>query len=137
MKNNLKKHHQNIIFFDGVCGLCNGFVDFVLRNDSKKQFLFAPLQGDTFKKWKQTTSMEFPDSVVLLIDNEFSIKSTAALKILVMLGGWYSVANFFFIVPLFIRDGVYDFIARNRYGWFGKKESCRLPSPEERSVFLD
>ena len=128
--------NKPIIFFDGVCGLCNKFVDFLIVRDKKQTFLFAPLQGLTAKQSLPTIAdMES----VLLLDPSGSLcdKSTAAIKILIRLGGIWKLAGIFFVVPKFIRDPVYSVIAKNRYKIFGKKESCRLPTPEERSRFLD
>ena len=132
-----QKALDNIVFFDGVCGLCNRFVDFLIQADKQYRLRYAPLQGITFNSLKTQFTSPIPDSVVFYSDNKFSIKSTAALKILIKLGGWYRILNVFFIVPAFIRDAVYDFVAKNRYNWFGKKETCRLPSLEEQSLFLD
>lgn len=132
-----QKALDNIVFFDGVCGLCNSFVDFLILADKQHRLRYAPLQGLTFDSLKIQITSPIPDSVVFLNNNKFSIKSTAALKILIQLGGWYRILNVFFIVPSFIRDAVYDFVAKNRYNWFGKKETCRLPSIEERGLFLD
>ncbi len=124
-----------IIFFDGVCGLCNKSVDFLIVRDKKQIFLFAPLQGETAKqKLPPVADME---SVVLLDEKGMHDKSTAALKILIRLGGIWKLSVIFFAVPKFIRDPIYNVIAKNRYKIFGKKESCRLPTPEERVRFLD
>jgi predicted DCC family thiol-disulfide oxidoreductase YuxK len=128
---------QPIIFFDGVCGLCNSFVDFIIRADKKQQFLFAPLQGKTFKSLTETEKLTFPDSVVLYTKGKFHVKSGAALKIMTCLGGIYLASKICYLLPTFLRDKLYDFVAKNRYRWFGKKETCRLPSPEERARFLE
>jgi predicted DCC family thiol-disulfide oxidoreductase YuxK len=128
---------NNVVFFDGACALCNRFVDYLIRADKKQEFKYAPLQGVTFATLSSDFIGILPDSVVFYSDHTFSVKSTAALKILIRLGGWYRLLNVFFIVPAFIRDAIYDFIAKNRFNWFGKKETCRLPSLEERSLFLD
>jgi predicted DCC family thiol-disulfide oxidoreductase YuxK len=128
---------QPIIFFDGVCGLCNRFVDFIIKADKKQQFLFAPLQGKTFKMLVETEKLTLPDSVVLYTKGKFHTKSNAALKIMTTLGGIYLVAKICYLLPTFLRDKLYDFVAKKRYRLFGKKETCRLPSPEEKFRFLE
>ena len=125
-----------IIFFDGVCGLCNKFVDFVLSNDTKNSFLFSPLQGETFRQLTQYLPNNFPDSVVLYENGKFYFKSKAALEILKGLGGTYQFFVIGYLVPNFLRNIIYDWVASNRYKWFGKRESCRLPTPEEKAKFL-
>lgn len=132
-----QKGLDKVVFFDGVCGLCNRFVDYLIQADKQHQLRYAPLQGPTFDALKTQFASPIPDSVVFYTDNKFSTKSTAALKILIQLGGWYRLLNVFFLIPRFARDGIYDFVAKNRYNWFGKKETCRLPSKEERALFLE
>lgn len=128
-----------ILFFDGHCNLCNNSVDFVITRDKKHVFRFAPLQGETAKDvlGDVNIDLEHPDSFVLSKDNEVYFRSTAALIVARQLGCPWSLMSVFLVVPPFIRDAVYNLIARNRYKWFGRKETCRLPSPEERSLFLD
>jgi len=128
-----------ILFFDGHCNLCNNSVDFVITRDKKHVFRFAPLQGETAKDvlGDVNIDLEHPDSFVLSKDNEVYFRSTAALMVARQLGFPWSLMSVFLVVPPFIRDAVYNLIARNRYKWFGRKETCRLPSPEERSLFLD
>ena len=128
-----------ILFFDGHCNLCNNSVDFVITRDKKRVFRFAPLQGETAKDvlGDVNIDLENPDSFVLSKDNEVYFRSTAALMVARQLGFPWSLMSVFLVVPPFIRDAVYNLIARNRYKWFGRKETCRLPSPEERSLFLD
>ncbi len=128
-----------ILFFDGHCNLCNNSVDFVITRDKKHMFRFAPLQGETAKDVLDDVNidLEHPDSFVLSKDNEVYFRSTAALMVARQLGFPWSLMSVFLVVPPFIRDAVYNLIARNRYKWFGRKETCRLPSPEERRLFLD
>jgi len=128
---------NNIVFFDGVCGLCNRFVDYLIQADKQQRLRYAPLQGLTFERLKTQFTVPIPDSVVFYADNKFSTKSTAALEILTQLGGRHRILKIFFLIPTFIRDAIYDFVAKNRYNWFGKKETCRIPSLEEKSLFLD
>ena len=129
---------DHIIFFDGVCGLCNHSVDFVRKRDKKNLFLFSSLQSqnaqDILKDHHYT--QESISNIVYLRRGKVEIKSTAVLLICWDLGGLLSLASFFFIIPPFIRDFFYDIIARYRYKWFGKKDSCRLPTKEEKNKFL-
>jgi predicted DCC family thiol-disulfide oxidoreductase YuxK len=126
-----------VIYFDGYCGLCNGFVDFVLARDRSRRFRFAPLQGTTATARFGDPGDVDPTTILLEDGGVVHERSTAALRIISQLGGPWSLLAVFRLVPRFIRDAVYDWVARNRYGWFGKRDTCRLPSPEERAVFLD
>ena len=128
-----------IILFDGVCNFCNGSVNFLIRQDKKNVFRFAALQSQTAQKLlaqykKQKKGFE---SFILMQDGKAYEKSSAALKVLKKLPWYWKWAQVFWIVPKFIRDGVYDVIARNRYKWFGKKEECMIPTSEVRNRFLD
>lgn len=127
-----------IIFFDGVCGLCNRFVDFVIPRDKKRRFRYAPLQGETAKnKIGHLTELQTLKSVVYYEDGKTYTRSSAVLQIVAQLGGPWWLAKIFFLVPRFLRDHIYEFIAEHRYQWFGKRETCRFPTPEERELFLD
>jgi len=127
-----------IILFDGVCNLCNSSVTFVIQRDKKDLFRFAALQEEPGKSLleKHNIDTSQTDSIILLDGNKAYTKSTAALKIAKDLGGAYPLLYGFMIVPNFIRNWVYDYIAKNRYKWFGKKESCMIPTPELRNKFL-
>lgn len=127
---------RGIIFFDGVCGLCNRFVDRLLRIDDEGRFLFAPLQGNTARERLPSGLADALSSVVYLRNGQVLTRSDAALRILIDLGGWRTVHRVWFIFPRVLRDAVYDWVARNRYRWFGKHDTCRLPTPEERERFL-
>ncbi|HLD52509.1 MAG TPA: thiol-disulfide oxidoreductase DCC family protein [Sediminibacterium sp.] len=126
-----------VILFDGVCNLCNSSVQFVIKHDPKRQFRFASIQGD----YGQQVLKQFhlpPDSLnsfILLKDNQIYTHSTGALKVAKQLSGAWPLLYVFIIIPPFIRNAVYQFIANNRYKWFGKKESCAIPSPELKSLF--
>ena len=126
-----------VIYFDGYCGLCNGFVDFVLARDRTRRFRFAPLQGSTARARFGDPGGGEPTTILLEDEGVVFQRSTAALRIITALGGLWRGAGLLRLVPRVIRDAVYDWIARNRYGWFGKRDTCRLPTPEERAVFLD
>lgn len=130
---------NKIILFDGECNLCSSSVQFVLRRDKKNQFRFGSLQGNFGQeKLKQFhLSADSFNSFILLEDDKIYTRSTGALRMLKYLGGAWGLLYVLIIVPKFIRDAVYNFIARNRYKWFGKKEACWLPRPEWKSKFLD
>lgn len=126
-----------IVFFDGVCGLCNRSVDFVLQRDPGV-FLFAPLQGLTSSENLDVSLRgENLGSIVLRDEAGTHIKSTAVLRICRRLPAPWSWVSVLRVVPRVIRDAVYDWVAANRYRWFGKTDTCRLPTPEERTRFLD
>lgn len=127
---------ERIVFFDGVCGLCNRFVDRLLRLDRNAMLRFSPLQGDTARVRLPDGMGSSLDTVVYLRGDKLIQRSDAALWILIDLGGWCHVYRALFIVPRFVRDAVYAWVARNRYRWFGKRDTCRLPTPEERPRFL-
>ncbi len=127
-----------VILFDGVCNLCNGFVQFVIRHDSAGYFRFAALQSEAGQKVLQHVHFSdyTIDSVVLVQQEKFYVRSTAALKILRHLDGGWPLTYAAIILPAFLRDFVYIILARNRYRWFGKQESCLLPIPELKQRFL-
>lgn len=129
---------KNIILFDGVCNLCNSTVQFVIRHDKHDLFRFASLQSETGRRetvrWH--IDRKKTDSIVLIKNNRCYVKSTAALHIFKELPG-YGWMRMFFIVPVLIRDFVYDLIAKNRYKWFGKRNECMIPTPELQSKFLE
>lgn len=130
---------QRIVFFDGVCNLCQRSVQFILSHDPKAIFSFASLQGEVAKKILSSHQLdaEKMNSLVLLENGHVYIRSTAALRVAKQLSGIWPIFYVFIIVPPFIRDAVYDWIARNRYRWFGKQETCWLPRTEWKDRFLD
>lgn len=129
---------HSTVFFDGVCNLCNGFVDYLIRRDSAGVLKYAPLQGSTAKaKLPRAQSEDLLSMAFISADGKLYTESSAALKSIAALGGVYSLASLFFVIPKFLRDFVYRIVASHRYQWFGQKDTCRLPSPEERSRFLD
>ncbi len=129
---------NRLILFDGVCNLCNSSVDFVVKRDKKGIFKFASLQSEIGQKVLQKFDLPAQkyDSVLLIQNNQALQKSTAALEIARQINGAWFLLYIFMLVPPRVRNIVYDWIARNRYRWFGKKETCRLPTPEERGRFL-
>ena len=124
----------NIVFFDGYCGLCNGFINMLIKINSKKKLLFSPLQGETAKKIQGLTLCE--DSIVFYSKRRCFLRSNAVLEILFSLGGFWRFVLIFKIIPRFIRDFVYRVVAKNRYHWFGKTTSCRIPTEAEKQFFL-
>ncbi|QWX85126.1 DUF393 domain-containing protein [Cellulophaga sp. HaHaR_3_176] len=137
MKNN--KSHK-IILFDGVCNLCNSSIQFIIKHDKIDMYRFAALQSDIGKRLatERNISTTEVDSIILIEPGiAYYIKSTAALKIGKTFGGIWSLLVIFEWVPEGFRNTIYDFIARNRYKWYGKKESCMIPTPELKSKFLD
>lgn len=137
MNEHTQQDDERIILFDGVCNYCNTMVNFVIRRDRKDRFRFAPLQSATGEalRAKYQVSPDV-DSLIYIEKNKVFIYSTAALKICRHLPGLWPVLAGALIIPRFIRDGVYKWIARNRYRWFGKKETCMIPTPEVRAKFL-
>lgn len=129
--------NKNIIFFDGVCGLCNKFVDFILRIDHHNEFIFAPLQGEFAKKVLPEKYINEMKSVILLKNNgDLYSQSKAVIEILSDIGGVWKLAKIANILPDTILNKAYDLVSENRYRIFGKKDTCRLPSPEEKDKFI-
>jgi len=126
-----------ILFFDGVCGLCNGLVDWLLPRDRHRHLKFATLQGTTAKQLLSPAQTQDLDTVVVWYKGQVLERSDAILACLSELGGSWRWVTVLKIVPRFIRDAIYNFVARNRYRWFGKFSTCRLPLPGERLRFLD
>lgn len=127
---------MKVIFFDGVCGLCNGFVDFVLKIDKKNEFMFSPLQSDYAKNHLPEEYTKDLKSVVYFNDGKIISRSAAVIKILSEIGGIWKFATIGNVLPEKLRDSAYDMVAKNRYKLFGRKETCRLPTPEERARFV-
>lgn len=128
-----------IILFDGVCNLCSSSVQKVIKNDPEGKFLFAPLQGKTGQEMlnKYQLPVNNFNSFVLVQDDQVFTQSTAALKVARQMKGFWKWLYAFIIIPPFIRNAVYNLIAGNRYKWFGKKETCMVPTPELKSRFLE
>ncbi len=128
-----------VILFDGVCNLCNNAVDFIIRHDKKKIFRFASLQSEAAKKMLALTQPDNDslDSVILIENDKVYTRSTAALRITRYLDKGWPLLYSLIIFPRIIRDWQYNFIAKRRYKWFGKKSSCRIPTEAEKQLFLD
>lgn len=130
---------RGVILFDGVCNFCNFWVDFIIPRDARGIFKFAALQSDSGRALLEFYGQPTDEmnTLVLIVDDERVLtRSSAALTILKTLGGGWSLLYALMIFPRPIRDAVYDLIARNRYAWFGQKETCRLPTAEERGRFV-
>jgi predicted DCC family thiol-disulfide oxidoreductase YuxK len=130
---------NNIILFDGICNFCNYWVNFALKNNKKKNLLFSPLQGIFAKNalhkfGLDTTSLT---SVIFIKDDKIYTQSSAVFRISKELNWPWKILFAFIIIPKFIRDFIYNIFAKNRYKWYGKKETCRIPTKEERERFLD
>jgi predicted DCC family thiol-disulfide oxidoreductase YuxK len=131
--------NKKIILFDGVCNMCNTAINQVIDYDKKDQFRFVSLQSDLGIKIQEYLGIAHQslDTIILYIPNEaYYLRSTAALKIMNEFSGAWKLTKVFYIIPAFIRDHIYNFIAKNRYRWFGKKDQCRIPTPELKSKFL-
>ncbi len=144
----------NVVFFDGVCGLCNLFVDFILSRDRRRTIFFSPLQGETARRCGAVAE-ETPATLTAApiaaasrpmfdtfvwrdASGRHFIRSAAAIRVLRQLGGFWSlIAALMWLIPLPLRDIGYRLVAANRYRLFGRKETCRLPTPAERAQFLD
>jgi predicted DCC family thiol-disulfide oxidoreductase YuxK len=126
-----------IVYFDGECPLCNRLVDFVLRHDRRHRLRFAPLQGATARA-RLPAPMTDGTLATIVLDQEgtLRVRSDALLAILAALGGGWRLAGIARVLPRRLRDGAYNYIARNRFRWFGRREDCRLPTAAERERFL-
>ncbi len=127
---------KNIIFFDGVCNLCNASVNFIIKRDRNARFLFCPLQSTVAKTFLHENGYATVDSLLLLKKSTVYEKSTAVLRIARDLNGLWPLLSIFLILPVSIRDFIYNKIARNRYRWFGRQSSCRVPSKKEKDLFI-
>ncbi|TGK00458.1 DUF393 domain-containing protein [Leptospira selangorensis] len=129
-----------IVLFDGVCNLCNGAVNVLLDLDKHKRLKFASLQSEYAKNLIQSKSLEEKirgiDSILFWDGKEIHIKSNAIIEICDKLGGFWKILKLSYIVPRPIRNFLYDLIAKNRYRLFGKRESCRMPTPELKERIL-
>lgn len=128
-----------ILYFDGVCNLCNSVVQYIIRHDKDAVFRFASLQskaGEKVRAEVQSGSEEL-SSVILFYKGRYYTKSDAALKVARILGGWRILLQAGYILPRFMRDAIYDAVAKRRYKWFGRKDECMIPAPELKARFLD
>lgn len=131
---------KKLILFDGVCNLCNNAVLKIIKYDKKNDFIFASLQSNIGQETINHLKIDVSkiDSIILVEENySYTLKSSAALKIANNFGGLWKMTQLFWVFPSVIRNFVYDFIAKNRYKWFGKKESCMIPTKELKSKFIE
>jgi len=127
-----------VLLFDGVCNLCNGLVQFVIRRDPDGHIHFASLQSEAGQALAAEAGLPTDDltTAVLYHEGRFYLKSDMALEVARLLGGLWSVLYVFKLVPGSVRNALYDWVARNRYRWFGKRESCMIPTPDLKARFL-
>ena len=138
-KTSIADNTSYILLFDGVCNLCTGIVNFIIKNDKKEVFRFAALQsqsGQALLKKLNLPATDF-DSFILIAGDKYYTKSTAVLHVLKALGGLWEVLYVYIVFPESMRDFIYDIVARTRYRVFGKKETCLVPSPEIKDRFLE
>ncbi|NQD66873.1 thiol-disulfide oxidoreductase DCC family protein [Bacillus haikouensis] len=129
---------MGIILFDGICNLCNSSVRFIIERDPKREFRFASLQSEVGMRYmKKYHIPDTTDSIVLVMDGKVYVESTAALQIAARLRGPWRIFRMFLLIPKPVRDRVYKWIAKNRYNWFGRNESCMIPSKRNRDRFLE
>ncbi|MDX1471173.1 MAG: DCC1-like thiol-disulfide oxidoreductase family protein [Flavobacteriaceae bacterium] len=139
--NNIKDlpHNKKLILFDGVCNLCNFWVQYIIKRDRNDVFRFAPLQSEIIKVIENQFNVDLSkvDSIVYYSETSgLTVKSDAVIDIAKNLGYPYKLLSLFSILPKKVRNSIYDFIARNRYKWYGKKDSCMVPTPELQKKFL-
>ena len=131
---------QTIVFFDGYCGLCSGVVDFLIARDSSRRLVYSPLQGETARKFLSESERTDLDTVVVVQPGSPDVKLHKSDAVLYALEkaslGLAGAAKLARVFPRSFRDLVYDFVARNRFKLFGRRDSCRAPSSEERKLFL-
>lgn len=129
-----------VILFDGICNLCNCTVNFIIKRDKKQMFRYVTLQSDYAKHMldkADKSKVKGMDSILLFEKGNIYYKSTAALKIAKVLPGSWKLFYAFIVIPVPLRDIIYDYIAKNRYKWFGKKQECMIPTEEIKELFLD
>ncbi|RKP55436.1 DUF393 domain-containing protein [Cohnella endophytica] len=128
-----------LLLIDGVCNLCQGIARFIIARDPEAKFRFASLQSDIGQRLLQEGGMAVQnmDTFVMIDNGRFYTKSSAALKVVRRLGGLWPLLYALIVVPPFLRNGVYGFVAKRRYRWFGKEDSCILPTPDIRRRFID
>ena len=130
---------KKIILFDGVCNLCDATVQFLIKRDTKDVFRFVAIQSDLGQDIIKHIGIDISktDSIILYEPGTaYYYKAEAALKIGKELGGLYSLLNIFNVVPKALSNRIYDFVARNRYKWYGKKDACMIPTPQMKAKFL-
>jgi predicted DCC family thiol-disulfide oxidoreductase YuxK len=134
----MSEEKRILVFFDGVCHLCQGTVQFILKRDRHQRFAFAPLQGETAKQYLSVPpeDLAMPESVIVWHEGKTRERAAAIFYILQNLSWPWKWLSVFRFVPTFASDPLYRFVARNRYRWFGRSESCMMPRPEWKQQFL-
>jgi len=129
---------ESILLFDGHCSLCNAAVDFVLKRNTRKKLLLASIQGPAGQRVLRHYGLPstFLETLVLVEEGKVYLGSTAALRVARLLGGGWPLFYGFIIIPKVIRDRIYQWISKNRYKWFGRRDTCRIPTAGERAHFL-
>lgn len=129
---------QPVILFDGICNFCNSAVNFTIKRDKKAIIQYAPLQTEKGRMFLRQYNLPINEmkSFLFIEDGKVYTRSTAALRVCRYLRGIWPLCFVFMIVPRFIRDGIYDWIAKHRYKWFGVRQECMMPAPEVRKRFL-
>ena len=130
---------SKVILFDGHCNLCSGFVRFILQRDRKKTFRYASLQGVFGQQLLKEQGLPLTafGTFILAEGGRIHTRSTGVLRIVKALPGAWPLLYAFILIPAFIRDPIYDWVARNRYAWFGKRDQCWMPQPEWAERFMD
>lgn len=130
---------HKILLFDGVCNLCNNTILFVIKRDRKKQIRFGAIQSQEGNKFLQKFGIDqqYLGSLIFIDEGKVYLKSSGALRLSKYLSGLWPLLYALMVIPAFIRNPIYDFVAANRYKWFGKKEVCMIPTPELKSLFLN
>lgn len=134
------EENKKIILFDGVCNLCNSSIQFVIKRDTDDMFRYAALQSEIGQKLisERNIDTENIDSIILIEPGvAYYTKSDAALQVGKSLKGYRTISSVFNLIPSGLRNIIYDFVARNRYRWYGKKDQCMIPTPELTGKFLD
>jgi predicted DCC family thiol-disulfide oxidoreductase YuxK len=128
--------NKSIILFDGECNFCNASIQFVLNHEKNSELFFSSLQSNTGKEIQDYFGIKNSESVILIENNKLFIKSTAALRITKYLKGGFPLLYIFIIIPTFIRNVIYDYIAKKRYKWFGKTDTCMVPNDQIKHRFI-
>lgn len=128
---------DKVVFFDGVCNLCNSWVQWLIKRDKKNVLHYSSLQSAYAKQHITDPEILSTDSIVFFVNNTFYTRSSAVFQILKQLGFPYKIALVFYLVPRFIRDYVYNTVAKNRYRWFGKRATCMVPDASLKLKFLE
>lgn len=138
MQNKQNTPEHPVLLFDGVCNLCDGFVQWLIRRDKARVFRYAPIQSEAGQSLFCQFDLPLDEisTVVLVEGNRIYTHADVSLRIGQLLGGWWKLTGLFYIVPPAIRNTIYNWVARNRYRWFGEKDQCMMPTPELKQLFL-